>query len=143
MNTETAIKTRAEVDRETEGFRTTFATDFAIANAFGESAVRGTFRRAFAEWKSDYRYLTHLVVALNGHLFSRYFKEMSLMESIRARHPELNDGNIREFVKAYNRINKRRPVLQYTYDELWRKADAYAYANLKGEELAYFVRITD
>ena len=29
------------------------------------------------------------------------------------------------------------------YDELWKKADAYACENLKGEELSYFYRTTD
>ena len=29
------------------------------------------------------------------------------------------------------------------YDSLWRKADAYACNNLKGEELSYFFRTTD
>ena len=29
------------------------------------------------------------------------------------------------------------------YDELWKEVDAYACDNLKGEELAYFFRITD
>ena len=29
------------------------------------------------------------------------------------------------------------------YNELWHKADAYAYNNLKGEELNYFIRVTD
>lgn len=144
MKTDNAhAKTREEVERETDGFRTTFNTDFAIANAFGESAVRGTFRRAFAEWKRDYRYLTHLVVALNRQLFSRYEVERTLMASIRAERPELTDEGVVEFVKAYNRANRRRPVLQFAYDELWRKADAYAHSHLKGEELAYFLRVTD
>jgi hypothetical protein len=29
------------------------------------------------------------------------------------------------------------------YDELWKKADAYACENLKGEELSYFYSTTD
>ena len=29
------------------------------------------------------------------------------------------------------------------YNELWHKADEYAYNNLKGEELNYFIRVTD
>lgn len=48
-----------------EGFSTTFPSDFTIADAFGVKAIRDTFNRAFNEWKRDYRYLTHLVIALN------------------------------------------------------------------------------
>ena len=29
------------------------------------------------------------------------------------------------------------------YDSLWKKADAYAVNNLKGDELRYFLRVTD
>ena len=29
------------------------------------------------------------------------------------------------------------------YERLWKKADAYAMDNLKGEELNYFIRTTD
>jgi len=44
---------------------TTFWEDFSIADRFGAGAVRGTFRRAFNEWKHDYKYLTELVMVLN------------------------------------------------------------------------------
>ena len=48
-----------------DGFSTTFPMDFTIADKFGAAAVKDTFNRAFAEWKSQYKYLTHLVIALN------------------------------------------------------------------------------
>ena len=44
---------------------TTFAKDFSIAEPFGLNAVQDTFNRAFAEWKSNYKYLTELVLILN------------------------------------------------------------------------------
>lgn len=44
---------------------TTFWTDFSIADRFGTSSVRETFQRAFDEWKSNYKYLTELVIVLN------------------------------------------------------------------------------
>ena len=44
---------------------TTFYTDFSIADWFGVSAIRDTFKRAFAGWKNNYKYLTELVLALN------------------------------------------------------------------------------
>ena len=49
----------------TEEFTTTFWQDFRIADAFGVDAVKDTYKRAFKEWKKDYRYLTDLVIALN------------------------------------------------------------------------------
>lgn len=52
--------------------KTTFWQDFSIADMFGAGAVRGTFDRAFAEWKSDYVYLTELVMVLNWKLWEHY-----------------------------------------------------------------------
>lgn len=46
-------------------FSTTFKSDFAIADAFGASAIKDTYKRAFNEWKDDYRYLTDLAITLN------------------------------------------------------------------------------
>lgn len=55
-----------------DGFSTTFWSDFSIADAFGKNAVRDTFNRAFAEWKSDFHYLTDLVMVLNHKIFQHY-----------------------------------------------------------------------
>lgn len=55
-----------------EGFTTTFWQDFSIADAFGMAAVKDTFKRAFAEWKDDYLYLTDLVAVLNHKLWQHY-----------------------------------------------------------------------
>lgn len=40
----------------------------------------------------------------------------------------------------YDRENYEFSVI---YDELWKKANSYAYNNLKGEELKYFYQTTD
>lgn len=45
--------------------KTTFWSDFSIADRFGEDAVKDTFNRAFEEWKNDHVYLTELVMVLN------------------------------------------------------------------------------
>ena len=45
--------------------KTTFWEDFSIADKFGISAIKDTYKRAFKEWKSDYVYLTELVIVLN------------------------------------------------------------------------------
>lgn len=44
---------------------TTFWQDFSIADVFGVNAVKDTFKRAFNEWKNDYKYLTELSLVLN------------------------------------------------------------------------------
>lgn len=45
--------------------KTTFYMDFSIADHFGESAIRDTYKRAFKSWKNNVEYLTELVMALN------------------------------------------------------------------------------
>ena len=51
---------------------TTFYEDFSIADAFGVSAVKDTFNRAFKHWKGNYKYLTELVMALNWKIWEHY-----------------------------------------------------------------------
>ena len=58
--------------------QTTFYTDFSIADKFGESAVRDTFKIAFEGWKNDIKYLTELVMALNWKIFEHYGKNEKL-----------------------------------------------------------------
>ena len=53
-------------------FTTTFWQDFSIADMFGIDAIKDTYDRVFEEWKSDYRYLTDLVMVLNHKLWEHY-----------------------------------------------------------------------
>lgn len=52
---------------ELNGYRpmTTFWEDFSIADRFGYKAVQDTYKRAFNNWRTDYKYLTELVLVLN------------------------------------------------------------------------------
>ena len=52
--------------------KTTFYTDFSIADRFGLSAIKDTFNRAFKEWKNIVEYVTELVMALNWKIFEHY-----------------------------------------------------------------------
>lgn len=52
--------------------KTTFWTDFSVAEWFGEKAIRDTYKRAFNEWKSNIEYLTELVMILNWKIFQLY-----------------------------------------------------------------------
>lgn len=54
--------------------QTTFWMDFSIADKFGVSAIKDTFKRAFKEWKSNYIYLTELVIVLNHKIWEYYEK---------------------------------------------------------------------
>ena len=53
---------------------TTFWEDFTIAEKFGVDAIQDTYNRAFNEWKTDYKYLTELVLVLNLKLWYYYEK---------------------------------------------------------------------
>lgn len=54
--------------------KTTFWEDFTIADAFGKDAIQDTYNRAFKEWKSNYEYLTDLVIVLNHKIWQWYGK---------------------------------------------------------------------
>lgn len=51
---------------------TTFWQDFTIADKFGIAAIKDTYKRAFNEWKSNYKYLTELVIVLNHKIWQHY-----------------------------------------------------------------------
>lgn len=51
---------------------TSFWSDFSIADAFGIDAVQDTYKRAFNEWKGNYKYLTELVLVLNHKIWQHY-----------------------------------------------------------------------
>ena len=53
----------------------TFFMDFSIADVFGANAVKDTYKRAFNEWKDDYKMLTALVVTLNHKIWQHYEAE--------------------------------------------------------------------
>lgn len=55
-------------------FQTTFWEDFSIADAFGDDAIKDTYKRAFGEWKEDLVYLTELVIVLNMKCWQWYEK---------------------------------------------------------------------
>jgi hypothetical protein len=58
--------------------KTTFYSDFSIADRFGIRAVKDTYKRAFNEWKHNYVYLTELVMVLNWKIWEHYEKNTEL-----------------------------------------------------------------
>jgi len=55
-----------------------FGADFDIADSFGAAAVQDTFNRAFAEWRTEYKYLTELIMVLNWKAAQHYGSNMQL-----------------------------------------------------------------
>lgn len=60
--------------------KTTFWTDFSIAESFGLAAIRETYNRAFHDWREDYIYLTELVMVLNWKIFQWYKDDKAIAE---------------------------------------------------------------
>lgn len=54
--------------------KTTFYTDFSIADAYGVNAIIDTYNRAFDAWKEDYVFLTELMMVLNWKFWEHYQK---------------------------------------------------------------------
>lgn len=63
-------------------FKTTFWNDFTIADTFGVSAIKDTFKRAFEEWKYNYIYLTELVLVLNWKIWEHWDKNNDKLASV-------------------------------------------------------------
>ena len=53
--------------------KTTYYTDFSIADLCGTKAIKDTYDRALL-WKDDYEYLTELVMVLNWKIWEHYEK---------------------------------------------------------------------
>ena len=69
---------------------TTFYQDFTIADHFGISAIKDTYKRAFNEWKGNYKYLTELVMVLN-HKIWQWFEKNSTLAAIYNKFWEIAD----------------------------------------------------
>lgn len=55
-------------------FKTTFWSDFTIADHFGKAAVEDTFVRAFYSWKSNTEYVTELAIVVNWKCWEHWEK---------------------------------------------------------------------
>lgn len=88
---------------------TTFWEDFSIADKFGIAAVKDTCRRAFGEWKDNYRYLTELVMVLNHKIWQWYEVNGELARVY---------NSLWEQVDAYACENLHGEELEYFYSTL-------------------------
>ena len=71
--------------------KTTFYTDFSIADNFGVAAVNDTYNRAFNEWKNNVEYLTELVMALNWKIWEHFETNESLADVYRELYEEADN----------------------------------------------------
>ena len=88
---------------------TTFWNDFSTAEQFGIEAVKGTFKRAFEEWKGDYKFLTELVMVLNHKIWQWYEKNDELARVYNALWEEADN---------YGCENLKGGELDYFYETL-------------------------
>ena len=51
---------------------TTYYMDFGIAERFGETAIRDTYRKAKKEWENNVEYFTEIVMVLNWKIWEHY-----------------------------------------------------------------------
>lgn len=87
---------------------TTFWDDFSIADSFGISAIKDTYKRAFEEWKGNYKYLTELVMVLNRKIWYWYWKDEMIarvyndlwMECDEYAYDNLKDEEFNYFIKT-------------------------------------------
>lgn len=86
---------------------TTFWKDFSIADKFGLSAVKDTYRRAFGEWKDNYKYLTELVLVLNHKIWQHYETNETLAKVYYPLWEKAND---------YARFNLKGEELTYFFN---------------------------
>ena len=105
--------------------KTTFYTDFSIAEQFGEEAIRDTFDRALLEWGRNTEYVTELVMVLNWKSFEHH--DRGLLAEQRGDDLETNS----------------QTDLCNLYIDLFEEADDWCMRNLKGDDLSYYIRTTD
>lgn len=93
---------------------TTFWQDFSIADKFGIEAVKDTYKRAFSEWKDNYKYITELSLVLNHKGWQHYDRDCG-------------DAN----------------ELSQLYFSLWEELDSWCAENLDEDAISYYYKTTD
>lgn len=102
--------------------KTTFWSDFGIAERFGEGAVEDTYKRAVKEWGKSIEYMTALSITLNHKIWETYTKSRALG-------------------RLYDRL--WRECEDYIFACEDEEADDIKYLNFDKEEITYYVRARD
>lgn len=108
--------------------KTTFASDFAIADFFALhqrdlSAIKDTFNRAFNEWKGNKEYFTEMTIVMNL-LCWQYYEYSNDQDT---------EQEQREFFTKMSEL----------YSDYYYKCRDYVYDNWSKEDITYFYNITD
>lgn len=90
---------------------TTFWDDFSTAETFGWEAIRETAEKCFKEWKSNYKYLTELVMVLNHKSWYWNNKNDALMILYSSLYYKYDD-------KAIKALNNNKTALNYYFKTL-------------------------
>lgn len=101
--------------------KTTFYSDFSIADKFGLGAIKDTFDRSFNEWKENAEYITELTTVLNWKCWEHYHR---------------CNKELPPFCENHNEIG------QWYKDKYYEMID-WADENLKGDDLTYFYSTID
>ena len=86
--------------------KTTFYTDFSIADQYGIPEIKDTYERAFSSWKSSHIYLTELVMVLNWKIWEWYRKNKAVAKTY---------NKLWEKAKKYAENNLKGDELVYYY----------------------------
>lgn len=106
--------------------KTTFMTDFSIAERFGQLEVKDTYSRAFREWNTDVEYYTELVMVLNHKIWMHWERREMAEKTTK------NESAV-----------KYHEAMARLYDSLWKQADAYGSEHFKGADAEYYYRTLD
>lgn len=90
---------------------TTFWEDFSIAERFDKKAIIDTAKRAYQQWKDDYKYLTELVMVLNHKCWYWNNENDELMELYRNLYYEYD-------ARAIKYLEKDREAISYYFRTL-------------------------
>lgn len=101
----------------------TFAVDFTIADAFGASAIKDTYKRSFDCWKKDIKYMTALAIVLNHKGWQHYNTGMT------------------PYSKMY--FDLWEEIDSYILDCENAGEENEKYTHFDREEIEYFVRAVD
>lgn len=98
---------------------TTFWEDFSIADKYGIAGVKDTYKRAFSEWKDDYKFFTELTLVLNHKIWQHYKSNRELAALYDRLWREAD-----EYIPSLGQLN----LMAHHMDEL-NKAFAYVSAS--------------
>lgn len=86
---------------EVTGYKsfTTFYTDFSISEIFGIESIEETYNTCLMNWKTNYKYITELYLAINWKMFRWYHNDTRYYECYLKLFRELEEWCLENFTK--------------------------------------------